>query len=219
MKKLAVPLLLVLHLVYPVCLGSAAVIGWEFSLFSDWGFFLILTAATLALTCAGEKSAVLFPVTVIDGLCAIWFTRWLPAAVCALCWCVCGGIMFRRSAPKGIKKVLTLTVTVLLIILLALTLPLDLFAETVGYIRTVQKADSPAGTYTAHLIDSNDGALGGDTLVKVWDNAQTVNLLFGRFTPEPKLVYRGEWGEFNDLELVWVDDDTLHVGNREYSFP
>ena len=216
MKKYSGFLLLLFHLFYPISLGVATVMDLEFTLFSEWGFLLILTAVTVGLTCAGAKSAMLFPVTVMDGLCAVWCTRWLPAAVCAVCWCVCGGILFRRAVPKGVKKVLTLIVTVLMIVLLVLSCPLDLFAETMGYVRTVQEADSPDGTYTADLIDSNDGALGGDTLVKVYDNAQTVNLLFGRFTPEPKLIYRGDWGEFDEIELSWEDDHTLDFDGRRY---
>lgn len=217
MKKHAVLILLILHLLYPVCEGIGAVLGLEFALFSDWGFFLSLAAVTVALTCAAEPTraaAFLFPLTVIGGLCAVWCTQWLPAAFCAAVWCVCGGILFHRSMVKGVKKVLVLIPTVLLILVLGLSCAVDLFAEVMRSVTVVREVDSPGGTYTARVINADYGATGGDTLVKVYDNSQTLNLLFGSFTPEAELEYRGEWGEFNDLNVSWSDGHTLTIEGR-----
>lgn len=217
MKKRAIPILLLAHLLYPVCLLIGAVWGLEFALFSDWGYLLLLTALTIWLTCIAEPSRwaiVLFPVTVIDGLCAVWCTLWLPAAACAVCWCVCGGQLFHRFVRKGVGKVLMLIPTVLLIAVLGLLCPLDLIAEGMRSITVFRAVDSPDGVYTAKVIDADHGATGGDTLVRVYDNTQTVNLLFGNFTPESELGYRGEWGEFYDLEVSWSDNHILTIDGK-----
>lgn len=217
MKKSAIPVLLLLHLLYPLCLLAAALWGVEFTLSSDLWYMLLLTAATVWLTCVAEPNRAamgLFPVTVIDGLCAVCCTWCLPAAVCAVCWCVCGGYLFHRFVGKGVGKILTLIPTVLLIVALALSCPIDLFAEAMRSVTVVREVDSPDGVYTALVIDADYGATGGDTLVRVYDNTQTVNLLFGRFAPESELGYRGEWGEFYDLEVSWDEGHILTIDGK-----
>ncbi len=85
-----------------------------------------------------------------------------------------------------------------------------------GQNTVVQTVNSPTGRYTAELVDSNQGALGGDTVVYVTDNMLSAN--FGLFTvhKQKEIVYIGEWGEFKTMTLRWVDKDTLSVGGYQY---
>ena len=72
---------------------------------------------------------------------------------------------------------------------------------------------SPQNTHVAEVIDSNQGALGGDTLVEVRKNV-SANVLFFTVKSHPVRVYEGEWGEFETMEIVWLDENTLLVNNE-----
>ncbi|MGN0562531.1 MAG: hypothetical protein ACI4K6_06965, partial [Candidatus Fimenecus sp.] len=77
----------------------------------------------------------------------------------------------------------------------------------------VQSVPSLQNTYVAEVIDSNQGALGGDTLVEVRKNV-SANVLFFTVKSHPVRVYEGEWGEFETMKIVWEDENTLWVNNE-----
>ena len=67
------------------------------------------------------------------------------------------------------------------------------------------------------MINSDQGALGGDTLVNVTNQAKTIPLLIGEFSKVPVRVYTGEWGEFESMKIYWKDDKTLIIDGRSYN--
>ena len=220
MKKQTVLLLLLLlaQLIFPVCKFTALANAWEFFLFSEPVFLLLLAATTVGLTVAlcrledtvpSRLSHWLFLVTVIGGLFCLWGTRTLVAAPCALCCCVCAGVLFHKFSKKGAGRVFMLMLTVVLSFALILSGAADLFAEVMSNVTVMREVPSPNGTFTAKVIDADYGATGGDTLVRVYDNSKTVNILLGSFTPKSELGYRGEWGRWDELEVSWLDDHIL----------
>ena len=103
MKKHAILILFLLHLLHPVCLLIALHFGLEFVLFSDWGYYLILTGLTVGLTKLADPSPWaygLLPVMILSGAAAMGGTHWLPAGLCGICFLVCGWSLYLRSA-KG----------------------------------------------------------------------------------------------------------------------
>ncbi len=81
---------------------------------------------------------------------------------------------------------------------------------SIGSNTVVETAYSPDGKMYAELINSDQGALGGDTIIKVYK----VNS-FDIFR-NGETVYIGEWGKFEYLDLSWEDNDTLLVYNSRY---
>lgn len=106
------------------------------------------------------------------------------------------------------KKLLCVGAVLLLV---ALSPYIVLFAafSDIGYSEVVDTVYSPDGSYRAELIDSNDGALGGDTVVKVYDET-------GILPRRPQTVYIGPWGEFEDMELYWKSDTVLCINGKAY---
>ena len=81
---------------------------------------------------------------------------------------------------------------------------------SIGEDTVIQTLPSPDGNRYAEVIDCDHGALGGDTVVRVYKS----NTLFkGR----SEIVYRGEWREYEDMEIFWKDDDTLVINDVEYA--
>ena len=79
----------------------------------------------------------------------------------------------------------------------------------------VQTVESPNGTYYAEVINSDQGALGGDTLVDVTENKKFDALIF-TISKKSKRVYHGEWGEFEDMEIYWKNENCLVINSVEY---
>ena len=215
--------LFLVQLIFPVCKIIAFFRAGEFILFSEPVYLLLLAAVTVGLTvmlCRLEDivpsrfALWLFPAAVIGGLFAVWGTRSLMGAPCALCCCICAGIIFHRFGKKGAGRVVMLMLTVVLIFVLVFGCALDLFSEVMSEVTVMREVPSPGGTYTVQVIDADYGATGGDTLVRVYDNSRTVHILLGSFTPRNELGYRGEWGRWDELDIRWLDDHILSLNGK-----
>ena len=85
----------------------------------------------------------------------------------------------------------------------------------IGQNTVVQTVESPSGKYYAQVIDSDLGALGGDTLVDVYEKSG-INAILFKIEKKPQRVYFGEWGEFNNMQIYWKDDECLIINSTEY---
>ena len=74
----------------------------------------------------------------------------------------------------------------------------------------VEKIPSPGGNYYAEVIDSNQGAMGGNTFVDVREQ--------GLFK-ESVRIYTGVYGEFNSMEIYWKGENCLVINGVEYDIP
>lgn len=85
----------------------------------------------------------------------------------------------------------------------------------IGQNTVVQTKESPSGRYYAEVIDSDQGALGGDTIVNVYEKWE-INLLLFKIEKKPQQVYFGEWGEFKNMEIYWKNDNCIVINSAEY---
>ena len=141
--------------------------------------------------------------------CGVWA---VPGVVV---WVACSiYLAARHGRPLAVK-------IVALVLALLLLRPVGLFGNIIvafsgfGLNTVVRTEESPDGTRYAELIDSNQGALGGDTLVKVYRRGG-IHLLLFSVTPKPQTVYAGPWGEFEYMELYWKNDTCLVINGKEY---
>lgn len=74
------------------------------------------------------------------------------------------------------------------------------------YIIIDQKV-SPNNMYRVVTIDSDLGALGGDTCVK------SEELYFGIIKRDMKTLYHGRWGE--KPKVIWVDDNIVNIDGKD----
>lgn len=98
---------------------------------------------------------------------------------------------------------------VILIPVFLLCLLLTFF--TIGQLRVVQSVPSPDGTYYAEVIDDDQGALGGNTLVEVYDTRKKIDLFFLSVQKNPQRVYFGRWGMFKNMKLEWESEQVLLI--------
>lgn len=115
------------------------------------------------------------------------------------------------------KRVFRIVCTVLNSIILLFLLYGILIFMTIGNLgqnTIVRQETSPDESYTAVLIASDQGALGGDTLVNIEYNTPKIITVYGRFE---KRLYTGDWGEFETMSLEWKDTHTLLINGKAYS--
>ena len=84
-----------------------------------------------------------------------------------------------------------------------------------GLNTVVEKIESPSGKYYVQVVDSDQGALGGDTFVDVYKLGE-VNLFLCKFEKQTQRVYHGEWREYENMQIYWKDDSCLVINSVEY---
>ena len=217
-------LLLILLMLYPLGVALSSTMGYTFELFNDTAYasmIAIVAAYTVALSLKAEKnsfSKVLAVVAPISLITSVFFllnvmSPWI-VIIMAICVGCCIYLTWISVKPK-VLKVISLLLVALLILPIGFLGFIALVFGGIGKDTVIQSLPSPSGKYYVELIDSDQGALGGDTLVNVHHSKQINTLLF-QIEKEPQRVYRGEWGEFEDMEIYWKDDYCLVINSVEY---
>lgn len=79
----------------------------------------------------------------------------------------------------------------------------------------VNTIDSPSGKYYLEVIDADAGATGGSTLVEVNEKFEN-NLIIFKITKKAKIIYRGRWREYENMEIYWKNDNSIIINEKEY---
>lgn len=81
-----------------------------------------------------------------------------------------------------------------------------------GKTTVVQTLDSPTGKYYAQVISNDQGAMGGNTTVHVYETKELNTILF-TIKKEPQQVYVGDWDAYEDMEIYWESDNSLVINS------
>ncbi|MBE5792049.1 MAG: hypothetical protein E7322_07870 [Clostridiales bacterium] len=120
-----------------------------------------------------------------------------------------------RFVRSRVIRVIALLLCVLMLLPVIAIAPFRMIFKDFGKITIVNEIPSPDQRYVAHLIDNDQGALGGSTQVKVIGKP-VIDLGPFRIERPEKTIYTGEWGEFEDMEIHWKDETTLVIDGRKY---
>ena len=226
MRKYAMYIPLGMMLLIPICGLLAMVIGYEWAWEAPWLFSAVFSILFCASVFAVPKHTMPAP---LAGLCLVLsvvhlfvmlfiagYTNDLAAAVLSLICAIGAVVLLKRAKPHKGWKIATSVAAGLLFGLYVLTLPFMLFAMGMGHRDIVDTVHSPNGRYRAELIDVDEGALGGDTLVLVYDERGALDFGFCRLQKKPQTAYMGPWGVFKDMELKWDSDECLRINGKDY---
>lgn len=219
-------LLCLIYLFLPLCCGIGAAFDYRFTLY-QYPAAIITTAAlslflsvSLFLSRAEIRGAnavfaafTLF-LAVLNGF--FYLGHWDAAILFTLICCGSSAAVLIKFARPFALKITTGILAILMFVLLLFPTMLSLAFGNFGSNSVVDSVESPQGTYLAEVIDSDQGALGGDTLVTVTNRAKTVSILIGEYSTGSVRVYTGEWGEWETMWIRWEDDKTLLIDNQRY---
>lgn len=219
-------ILLVLLAVAPLGVGITAIFGYEFKLINYWAFaiaemvigtVLVLLTIITKETVEDKLSQILFsvitPCALINTICYIdaCGKTWL---VLSLLLCIgCGYLTIRHGVAPVRAGALVLTA--------ALVLPVCLICVVLSAVgnaqvnHVVKSVDSPNGTYYAQVINSDQGEMGGDTIVKVYVTKEFDAGIF-KISRKPLRLYVGAKDEYKTMELEWIGEDRLRIDSKEY---
>lgn len=216
--------MLLLCLLFPLLLLAGECFGFTVTV-RNWGmhgvvFTLLFSFVGLrALECEEETrtgsvlACFLFPASAIHAL--VWtmgFARFWLAAVLSLVWVILSVIiMVKNVRPLWVKLIASLPSVV---ILLPTLLAMLFLSFTWGYRGTVQTLTSPDRNYRAEVIDVNEGALGGATIVEVYDLRKQFDGIVFLFQKEPQIVYDGDWGKFKTMRVEWESEQVLMINGH-----
>lgn len=174
-----------------------------------------LTAKEAAISGAVQVLfALLSPLSLISGFLCILERSSLLIVVCVV---ICIGCCIFLNVKNGKPLALKIIASVLSVVLI---LPIGFFGFIalifggVSENTVVKTVESPTGAYYAQVIDSDQGALGGDTFVDVYEDV--FDALIFKITKKPKRVYQGDWGAFQNMQIYWDSDDCLVINSVQY---
>lgn len=212
--------LLILQLILPLCQVLAVILGLDFALHSVILYAAVSTGLSLAAAAVlvigkyprSWVCLLILPAALVNSFC--WLHGGAGAAVLALVNVLCAGVVVFRCAGRGKAAALILCVPLMLFGVLGGMLRLSF--GNLSQERVVRELQSPMAGYTALIIDSNQGAMGGNTYVEVRDGF-CLDLLIGSFTHPPERIYTGGWGEAEEMDIRWLDEQTLVINGEQYS--
>lgn len=146
-------------------------------------------------------------------MCVVVFSVWAAAAI----WVTSS--IYKKTARIFVFAVKAISAVISFLMLFPLAW-FSFFTVSFGDIAentVTEELTSPEGTYTVQIIDSNQGALGGDTLVYVYTNKGRIDFGFLEFGRDPEEIYRGKWGECGDMNAYWISDNELVIHDEIYA--
>ncbi len=132
-------------------------------------------------------------------------------AVYMLC-CLSLAIIYGNPAPL---QIIAVTVFCLILIPVGIGALLSLVFADFSSTTVVQTVPSPKDSHYAEVIDRDEGALGGATIVKVYEQPKLDVIAF-YITKKPQTVYYGDWGEFESMNIYWKHNRCLVINSVEY---
>ena len=221
-------LLFALTILYPAGVIITACLGYNFELISISAFAIVLAALSvciivLDLICKNtlENTAIqiflamITPLSLINAVFYIFECPqiWVIVSVLLSAGCCCY-LTVKYGKPMSLK-IVTLVLSALMVLPICFFSFIALIFGNIGQNTVVKTVESPSGKYYAQVIDSDQGALGGDTLVDVYKKSGITAILF-KIEKKPQRVYCGDWGEFENMQIYWKDDNCLVINFIEY---
>lgn len=231
MKKVAsilTWLLFILTILYPAGTLITVCFGYGFELISISAFAIALAVLSVCIIVFDH----IYKNTLENKPLQIFLTIISPFSLinavfyifeCPKIWVIAGVLIstggcfyltIKYGKPLALK-IISLTLSALMVLPIGFISFIFLIFGNIGQNTVVQTVESPSGKYYAQVIDSDLGALGGDTLVDVYEKSG-INAIFFKIEKKPQRVYFGEWGEFNNMQIYWKDNECLIINSTEY---
>ncbi len=231
MKKvnlILIYLLFALIILLPVGTFTTVCFGYKFELASIPAFAVViavLSVCTFVLNRVypletDNKSiriilSVIAPMSLINAVLFLLESHQISVIVSASISAVCCFLLtVKHSKPDALKTVVLSLSALMALPVVIFSLFLLVFGNF-GKNTVMQTVVSPNEKYYAQVIDSDQGALGGDTFVDVYSKG--FDSIVFRINKKPQRVYQGEWGEFEEMQIYWKDDSCLVINSKEYN--
>ena len=222
-------LLFVLMTLYPVGALIAASLGYTFELIKISAIALVIAVFSIAAFILERVNknipesmalrallSVLAPLSFINAALYIWACPqiWIILSLFSSAAC-CIYLVVKYVKPRALKVSALILPGIMTLPLLWISF-FGFFFGNIGKNTVVQTIYSPNEAYYAQLIDSDQGALGGATIVDVHEKGG-INTFIFKTEKKAHRIYSGRWGEFEDMQIYWKDEECLVINSVEYT--
>ena len=221
-------LLFALTILYPAGVMITACLGYNFHLISIPAFSIAIAALSvciiiLDLICKGHADnkimsillTIITPLSLINAAFYIFKCPKIWVIASALFSAACCCYLTVKCGKSLSLKTVSLILSALMILPIGFFSFIALIFGSLNHNTVVKTVESPNGKYYAQVIDSDQGALGGDTLVDVYEKDGTNAIIF-KIEKKPQRVYSGDWGEFENMRIYWKDENCLVINSVKY---
>ena len=136
--------------------------------------------------------------------------------ICMLLISVCCCILAFKSIKLKRDKIITVIAYSVSFVFVSFLSGMCLLFCNFGNNTVVKTVDSPDGSQYAEIISVDQGALGGGTVVDVNERNKNLSLLLFNISRKPNRVYIGEWGEFENMDVHFKNEECLVIDGTEY---
>lgn len=231
MKKIFIVfsyVLMVLMVLLPLGTSISSLLGYTFQIASISAYTIavaslsICTVAFSIITKGATENnvitvlfALLTPLSLLHAVFCLLYSRKLCVIVCTFICISCSLFLTIKHGKPLAFKITTLIISALLTLPVGFVFLIVLIFGDLGQNAVVMSVESPNGTYYAEVIDSDQGALGGDTFVDVYENKGLHAIIF-TIAKKPQRIYQGDWGEFEYMAISWKNDHCLVINSVSY---
>lgn len=221
-------LLFALTILLPVGTLATVCFGYKFEFASIPAFAVViavLSVCAVVLNCVyplvtDNKAiriilSVIAPTSLINAVLFLLESHQISVIVSISISAVCCFLLTVKHSKPNALKTAVLSLSALMALPVALFGLFVLVFGNFGKNTVVKTIVSPNEKYYAQVIDSDQGALGGDTLVDVYNKG--FDAIVFRINEKPQRVYQGEWGEFEEMQIYWKDNSCLVINSKEYN--
>jgi len=225
---LLIYLLFTLTMLYPVGIAVSSLFGYTFKLTNVVTYtsvVAILSVCAVVLTfilkIELQKKSVSILLTclplisMINAMLLVFFHGGLLVIVNTFVSALCCFVMALFFGKHLVLKIFLLTLSVLMIFPFAYLSFISFIFGDLPHNTVVQTVESPNEKYYAQVINSDQGALGGNTLVDVY-KGRKMNFIIFTLEKKPERVYEGDWGYGEHMDIYWKDDKCLIIDSKEH---
>lgn len=155
-------------------------------------------------------------ITAINLAVYVFRYKSLPTALAMGVCLILAAVIAEKVLESNMGKVLSV-VSSSIICLIVFILSFFAVSSSHLFMKKVEKhIVSPGRTYYAEVVNVDQGALGGETVVYV-HRSRGINLFFLSFNKIPQTLYVGEWGEYKTMQIEWENENCLVIDSEEYN--
>ena len=157
----------------------------------------------------------LTPLSFINAVIYIFESGQILVAACVIVSFVCMSFLMIRSIKKKTSKVVASVFCASTAAFILFFSSIVLTFGNIGHTTVIKSIESPDGTFYAYVIDSDEGAFGGGTIVEVYEKRE-INVFIFKLKDNPQTVYLGEWREYESMHISWKGDKCLVINSVEH---
>lgn len=223
--------MVMIHLIYPLCLLIAFLLGMEFVFYSQWVYELVVAVlfyAAMILRLVKQAPAsvwdlLLIPAVLLGGMLLTMSGGKVSLLFMALnlLWAV---IMTCRREGVGRFVVIALCTPAAYLMICWGIIGYAFSEWATEFDKLLYQVESPSGTYTAQVLEESSFHDQWITVYVV--NNRQFTVLFGAFCHKPQhppvgLIDPNEipqliWLDEDTLQIIWLDQDTQSVNSEVY---